>query len=586
MPTNRGKFVEIRFAPDLATVREAARETRAFLEAEGVPPDQVEAWELVVTEAGNNAVRYAEPGAAQADLRLCVQVGTGEVEVRLEDRTAGFELPARYELPDSDSEGGRGLFLMHSLTDSLDYLRSRQGNCIVLRRRFARDGAPPVAKQGEPCAGELEATLQTMTEELAASYESLSAIFRFTEDLARGGVTPDFAGRWLGELRSITGADWIVLRLTEPEESCLRAFQTVPPDLDLPPLPLVTASTPGLPVETCATIDKTDVWFDHRRPLAAADPLGLLGAGLSGFSHPMFVSGELMGVLTIGYRGEERTFSAGQVSIVQTLSDFLAIQVRDSRYEQARLQSRLLQRDFEVASDIQRRLLPKDHPIVGDWIAQGYCQSSRRVGGDFYDVIQIGSHGMLLAIADVMGKGLPAALFATVFRTLLHARRDLADRPGEFLEWLNRELSRDLGELEMFITAQLAYVDLARRTVRLAGAGHPPLLVAGHGTPAFEIPSAGPPLGILAGLTFAESETALPERARILMYTDGLTELVDRAGDQVGMAPLRRILDESVAGNLDSLRTHDRIAGLQAELGADQVPNDDQTFVLLFEESA
>lgn len=581
-----GRLLVLTLPCELHAVRTMAKALRDFLGQHGLPPEHLDGWELAAVEAGNNAVRYAEGPACTQPVQVTVEVTAAWVEVRILDHTRGFDLPSSFDLPDPLSEGGRGLYLIHCLTDSIDYQRGRLGNCLVLRRHRPQlgPGQDHVTTPTDPLV--LESTLQTMTEDLAASYESLSAIFRFTEDLTRSGVDATFVERWLLELKAITNADWFVLRLLEPDARTLRPFQALPKTTDLGPVVLDASAAPDAPatVEAIAATERHDVWFDQRRPLTPNDPLHRFGPDISGLVHPMHVNGELIGVLSVGSFGPSQPFNAGQVNILQTLADFLAIQIRDAQLQQARLQSSLLRRDFEVASDIQRRLLPKDHPSLGPWVTYGYCESAQRVGGDFYDILPINKSCVLLAVADVMGKGMPAALFATVFRTLLRARRDLAPRPGVFLEWLNRDLATDLGDIGMFITAQLAYVDFRTRRIRVAGAGHPPLIIAGEGCKTEEIPSVGPPLGVIESLSFRAVDRILPKRARVLMYTDGMTEVTDRGGDQIGTAPLVRILEESVATGLDATGIGKRLAAVQGEVAGDAPASDDRTFLLLVEE--
>src|SRR5690606_26545116 len=313
-----------------------------------------------------------------------VQVEPGAIELRVVDHTPGFDLPSTNELPDPTAEGGRGLFLMRSLTDSIKYLRGRDENCLILRKRRVPPPREPSADVSMEQAM-LEATLHTMTEELAASYESLSAIFRFTEDLNRTGGDTHFIERWMGELRQITGADWFILRLLDPRRTQLVVAQSFDPKLTLPPLPLEGNAVPS--VELTAVKGRQDVWFDASDPVDPADPLARIAPVLSGLAHPLYVAGELAGVLAVGRFAPTNSFTAGQVNIIHTLADFLGIQIRNAEFQSATLQAQLIERDYEVASRIQRELLPKRHPKNGRWSTLGYCESAQLVGGDFYDIL-------------------------------------------------------------------------------------------------------------------------------------------------------------------------------------------------------
>ncbi len=578
-----GRLLRLACASDLAAVREVARSVRSFLQREGLQEAELNAWELICAEAGNNAVEHAHGAAIRTPIEFSVELDAAMVVLRVTDHTEGFELAEHSELPELDQEGGRGIFLIRALSDTVQYLRGREENSLVVRRQRASDGVAGTRQETSIEQAMLESTLQTMTEELATSYEILSAIFRFTEELIRSGGEIGFAERWLRELRQITSADWSVLRLIDEARPGVAVARISHPELVLAPLSL-DGPEPQASVEKLAVQRRQDVWFDAAEPPSTADPLSRIGASISGLSHPLFVAGELVGVLSIGRYTRTHPFTAGQVNIIHTLSDFLGIQVRNAQFQRATLQTQLLERDYEVASRIQRQLLPKSHPRKGRWATMGFCESAQRVGGDFYDIIEVGAHGLLLAVADVMGKGLPAALFATVFRTLLRARPELARSPGAFVDWLNQNLVTELGELDMFITAQLAYVNLSTRELRVAGAGHPPLLIAGRDQPAEQVFSLGPPLGIASELEFQEERRILPAATRLLLYTDGVSEATDANGTQVGTGPLLEILANSAANNHGAEDTLACFSALQREVAAGRPASDDRTILLLLEE--
>jgi serine phosphatase RsbU (regulator of sigma subunit) len=336
-------------------------------------------------------------------------------------------------------------------------------------------------------------------------------------------------------------------------------------------------------VELASVRCRRDVWFDAAQPLAPGDPLACLSPTATGFAHPMLVHDVLVGVLTVGRRSEV-PFTAGQASVVRTFGDFLAIQLRNEQSQQFQLQAQLLQREFDLAASIQQSLLPTDHPVLGNWHTVGHCETARRVGGDFYDVMRVGDSGVLLAVADVMGKGLPAALFAAVFRTLLHARPDLATDPGTFLEWLNASLVSELGRLDMFITAQLVFADLKRRELVVGGAGHPPLLIAGRQSPVQCVASSGPPLGVLRACGYTDHRFPVPVGARVLLYTDGLNEARNPAGRVFGLTPLQEWLADAARRGASACVCRDSLTRLLRQFEAAAPANDDQTFALLAEE--
>jgi anti-sigma regulatory factor (Ser/Thr protein kinase) len=353
-----GRSLRLTSPCDLAAVREAGRMVRAFLEQQSLSQPELDAWELVLAEAGNNAVEHTTPDAMAKPIEFAVEVSVTQVEVRVTDHTPGFDLPDNPQLPDAFSESGRGLFLIRELTDKVRYLRARSGNCLLMQR--ARAAAGKNEEVNSVAAAEIESTLQLMTEELAASYESLAAIFRFTAEMNRASVGRDFAERWLRELLSITGADWFALRLLSRDQKRLELDIASRPDLALDPLPLNSkGATAGDVGEVAAVNGRQDVWFDAQSPLREADPLSKFGSSLSGVIHPIFVNGDLVGVLGVGRYAREQTFNAGQVNIIHTFADFLGIQIRNNRIQESYLESRLLRRELEIAATIQKSLLPE-----------------------------------------------------------------------------------------------------------------------------------------------------------------------------------------------------------------------------------
>lgn len=510
-------------------MREATRRLRAFLVACGLPETDAEALELVCAEAANNAVRYVgEAGRAQPVVVEAI-LAEGAVELRVTDHTSGFDLPSEVDLPDCESESGRGLFLIRSIMDEVDYLRGRGENVLVARR------VVPHLPRRAPTTRELELEneLGQMTEELASTYESLSAIFRFSTELGSSERGPAWIEKWMLELCKVTGADWYQFRLAGPGDLQLRVVASSAGD-SVPPLSAADPQGDGL-AEVRAVLTHQDVWFDRRHALAESDPLLGFGRRMSGIVHPIFVGADPVGVLSLGRETESDPFSAGQISVIHTLADFLGIEVCNARVQDENLRARVLHRELEIASSIQTSLLPAVIPQQPGLAVAASMTTASEMGGDFYDVIEIPGTGPLLVIADVMGKGMSAALFAAIFRSHLRSRLDLADQPERLLSWLNRTLFADLDRVDMFITAQLALVDLPGALVRIASAGHCPLLLAGSAGQVREFSSDGPPLGIESDTSYVGSTLPLRPGDTGILFTDGVPEMSDADGQFYGM---------------------------------------------------
>jgi serine phosphatase RsbU (regulator of sigma subunit) len=245
-----------------------------------------------------------------------------------------------------------------------------------------------------------------------------------------------------------------------------------------------------------------------------------------------------------------------------------------------RVNRRLMRHELEIANGIQRSLLPEALPRLAGFSLAGYCRSAHAVGGDFYDVLPVGAEAHLLVVADVMGKGIPAALFAVILRSVLRASPELMDQPAALLTRVNRLLFSELSGVDMFITAQLVFLNAQKRRMITASAGHCPLAVADVREVRMFSPE-GMPLGIFPDATFLDETVELPEDCRVLLYTDGVTDAMNARREPFGQERLLnwlrrrpawpRTAEELKEDLAQALNTHQLDAGLA----------DDQTFLIM-----
>jgi len=199
------------------------------------------------------------------------------------------------------------------------------------------------------------------------------------------------------------------------------------------------------------------------------------------------------------------------------------------------------------------------------------------VGGDFFDFIPLGDGRIGVLIADVSGKGVPAALFMTMARMAvrLQAGQDLP--PSEVLRRANRILAQDNPSC-MFVTLLLAELDLMTGRLRVATAGHPAPLLVSPGEPprALELP-ASLPLGAMEGTRFEERECTVPIGGSLVLYTDGATEAFSPDGEEFGA---QRLLQAVAAGReLDARGMAESVASRVASFEAGAAASDDLTLV-------
>jgi phosphoserine phosphatase RsbU/P len=191
------------------------------------------------------------------------------------------------------------------------------------------------------------------------------------------------------------------------------------------------------------------------------------------------------------------------------------------------------QREFEEARLIQRGLLPTAMPKgAGVQLASSW-QPANGVGGDCFDVLTFGAGAVGITIADVAGKGVPAALLMSNLQAAVRAFAQEGASPGSVCTSVNRLLCRNMAS-GRFVTFCYARIDVTARSLTYANAGHnPPLLVHANGA-IDKLSPGGTVLGVFAESTYEQGEFPFAPGDRLILYTDGITEGRNAAGDEFG----------------------------------------------------
>lgn len=218
--------------------------------------------------------------------------------------------------------------------------------------------------------------------------------------------------------------------------------------------------------------------------------------------------------------------------------------------------NKILEKEINLAREVQQAL---QNGFIPDREWRHSSGSTRKamfhhvylpsagVAGDCFEVFPVGQSGVGMLICDVMGHGVRAALIASMMRGLMAQLANLADTPALFLSSLNRQMYRIFSQanITMFASACYVYLDLDRRRLTLAGAGHPAPIVLSTTGKAFQpaIPRT-PALGLMENTLFRESEIRLENGMKLMLFTDGLTEAQDATGDELGAPRIMEFLQE------------------------------------------
>ena len=211
------------------------------------------------------------------------------------DHTAGFNWPDQIGLPAAEAEKGRGLYLIQSLTDYAGYFRQPEENVLVLRRaRPATSVLNEDVGQLSRRLAETETTLADMTSELASSYESLVALFRYSSELGGQMDLRELAQRMMRDLVQITEADCAVLRLLSTDSKRLEPFLVLA-GKEMPALTDIPLASNSGSAEIRSARYREDVWFSPEEPLASGDPLRTVLPVGNGICHAFYVASQLVG---------------------------------------------------------------------------------------------------------------------------------------------------------------------------------------------------------------------------------------------------------------------------------------------------
>jgi len=201
-----------------------------------------------------------------------------------------------------------------------------------------------------------------------------------------------------------------------------------------------------------------------------------------------------------------------------------------------------LERELQVAADIQMSILPDVLPVRENFDFGGRILPARQVGGDFYDVFDLGDHKLGVLIGDVADKGVPSAIFMARAHALIIAEADSAISPGEVLRRVNKHITR-LEKSIQFVTALYGVLDTQTGEFSYARAGHePPLLLQEHGD-VHRLPhQPGMALGLWENITLDEYRLVLPEGSLLVLFTDGMTDCRNPKGEPFGLERIKNTM--------------------------------------------
>ena len=288
-------------------------------------------------------------------------------------------------------------------------------------------------------------------------------------------------------------------------------------------------------------------------------------------------NGKIVGVFQL-LNKKNGYFDKRDEKFLAALSIPASLAIENARLHTAEIEQKRVERELEVAGDIQQQLLPKFLPSLTGIELSACAIPCQTVGGDYYDAIKISEDKIALIIADVAGKGVPAALLVSTLQASLHAYIEIGFPSIELVTKLNKVIHEN-STAEKFITFFICIFDRNTKSLRYVNAGHNFPLLLHSDASINELDKGGFVLGILPDSKYEEGEVHLNPGDTLILYTDGLTEAVNDRMELFGEERLRSALTHSLNKNTRAMQDH--ILNEIKLFGNGQSQADDITMIIM-----
>jgi serine phosphatase RsbU (regulator of sigma subunit) len=312
-------------------------------------------------------------------------------------------------------------------------------------------------------------------------------------------------------------------------------------------------------------------------PASAARELLVDRLGLS-LAIPLRWRGETVGGLLLGEKITGTQFTAEDVSLLSALAGQMSVSLQNAILVKGRVEVARIEEEMRLARQIQRSFLVHEFPAMHRFEVHAVNIPSKEVGGDLYDLVPVAGGGFVLAVADVAGHGVPAALLSSMLQASLRTQASSVPSVAEILRNINSLVYRGTA-VHQFATFFIARVD-AKGRMTFANAGHNYPVVGRYGGGDLLLDRGGLVLGIMEAVDYEEDSIQLETGDRLVLYTDGITEAANAEQEMFGEDRLREVL-RALPQDLGAREVADRVfEALSVFLGGTEAL-DDQTLMVV-----
>jgi len=267
---------------------------------------------------------------------------------------------------------------------------------------------------------------------------------------------------------------------------------------------------------------------------------------------PLLIKSDLVGALLVEEGDQPSRDRPRRSLMIQEIGQQIAMAMQADQLQREMVRREHLETEVELARQIQKTFIPQQLPQPEGWELAARWKTARQVGGDFYDVVELPGRRLGLFVADVSDKGMPAALFMALTRTLFRAAVAEGSSPAEALRRMNELLIPDTRQ-GMFVTAVYGVLDLDSGDFTYANAGHNPPFWIHRDCDAQELERTAIALGVIEGSEVKQRTVQLVRGESLLLFTDGVTEAFAPDGALFGETGLMEIIHSTQPGSAEAL---------------------------------
>jgi sigma-B regulation protein RsbU (phosphoserine phosphatase) len=536
--------------------------------------------DLAVEEAAANIVQHAYPAGDAGELRLHAEATGNAVCLTLTDwgipldpdGVRPFDIDAPIE---ARMSGGMGLHFIYSLMDDVKrHTMPEPGgpNMLTLTKRL----------ESQPAVGDSDRTGRGAFSERVSTLRELNAMLTVSRSMTADVDVDDMLVLIINELVQAIDAERGAIYLFDQETGDLYSRVLSADSGGLTEIRL--SSGQGLAGHVAATgevLNIPDAYADPRFQQSFDQLTGFRTGSI--LTVPMNTPhGKSIGVVQVVNK-EGGPFTDRDERLLAAIATQAAISIENARLYTQEIRQRLISQELATARMIQQGFLPQSVPQHAGWDIAAQWHPIREVAGDFYDLYPLPDGRLAVVIADVSGKGVPAALFMALSVTVLRFAMSLGLPPGELMDRANQAIIDSQGS-RMFTTAFVGYLDLGSGRLQFASAGHnPPLLYRAATGRCEDLVAAGVAMGLFKSAEYAERAITLKRGDVLALYTDGITEAIDAQEQEFGEERLESLVKQQA--DRPALELAERIINAAAAFAQSTGALDDETLVVIKRET-